>query len=360
MGQRGGGMTRVAMKIVLKYLVEDKDRHGNVRLYVRLPGRPKVRIRALPNTAEFMDAYRDAIAGKDSKPRQAKAAKRGSFRHLCQLYMSESNSAWSALDCSTQSWQRHHLDLLCEKCADNPAALMTAKHVRKLRDELKKTPAAANKRVKALRALFKWAADVDDVDWMIQNDPTVGVKSISYVTKGHHTWTVDEIEQYKRRHPVGTKARFALDLLRFSACRREDLPRLGPQHVRNARLQFRQAKNEHRNPTDIDIPLHPELAASIAATPSGHLTFLVTEYGKPFTTNGFGNKFKDWCRQADLPHCSAHGVRKATPTQMAENSATPHEIMAITGHKTLAEVERYTRTAEKRRLADTGMAKLKG
>ncbi len=27
---------------------------------------------------------------------------------------------------------------------------------------------------------------------------------------------------------------------------------------------------------------------------------LITEYGKPFTANGFGNKFKDWCRQADL------------------------------------------------------------
>jgi integrase len=66
--------------------------------------------------------------------------------------------------------------------------------------------------------------------------------------------------------------------------------------------------------------------------------------GKPFTANGFGNK-KDWCRQADLPHCSAHGVRKATSTALAEAGATPHEIMAITGHQTLEEVERYTKAA---------------
>jgi hypothetical protein len=51
---------------------------------------------------------------------------------------------------------------------------------------------------------------------------------------------------------------------------------------------------------DIDIPLHPALAESIAATTVGNMTFLITEYGKPFTANGFGNKFKDWCRQADL------------------------------------------------------------
>jgi integrase/recombinase XerD len=106
----------------------------------------------------------------------------------------------------------------------------------------------------------------------------------------------------------------------------------------------------------MDIPIHPDLAVIIAATPSGHLTFLVTEFQRPFTPNGFGNKFKDWCRQADLPHCSAHGLRKATAARLAERGATAHEIMAITGHRTLEEVERYTRAARKAGLADSAMA----
>ena len=89
------------------------------------------------------------------------------------------------------------------------------------------------------------------------------------------------------------------------------------------------------------------------------MTFLTTEYGKPFTPNGFGNKFREWCNQAGLPHCSAHGVRKATATRMAERGAPAHEIMAITGHKSLAEVERYTREVERRKLADAAMARLK-
>jgi integrase len=74
---------------------------------------------------------------------------------------------------------------------------------------------------------------------------------------------------------------------------------------------------------------------------------LITEYGKPFTANGFGNKFKDWCRQADLPHCSAHGVRKAISTALAEAGATPHEIMAVTGHQTLEEVATPRQRTEK-------------
>jgi len=149
------------------------------------------------------------------------------------------------------------------------------------------------------------------------------------------------------------------EALRYTTGRREDAPRLGRQHIRSGRIRFQQAKNEHRSPIDIDIPLHPDLAASIAASKLGNMTFLITEYGKPFTANGFGNKFKDWCRQADLPHCSAHGVRKATSTALAEAGATPHEIMAITGHQTLEEVERYTKTASRKKTADAAMAKLK-
>jgi integrase/recombinase XerD len=124
-------------------------------------------------------------------------------------------------------------------------------------------------------------------------------------------------------------------------------------------VRFRQAKNGHRSPIDIDIPLHPALGASIAAAKVGNLTFLITEFGKPFTANGFGNKFKDWCRQADLPHCSAHGVRKATATALAEGGATPHEIGSITGHTSLKEIERYTKAARRSGLATQGMAKLK-
>jgi site-specific recombinase XerD len=232
---------------------------------------------------------------------------------------------------------------------------MLPRHVRKIRDEQPDKPGAANIRLKALRALFTWVTEEGECE----NNPTVGVKKILYRTNEHHTWTTEEIEMFKARHPVGTKPRLALDLLRFTTGRREDAPRLGPQHIRSGRIQFRQAKNEHRNPIDIDIPLHPELEASIAATPSGHLTFLVTQFGRPYTPTGFGNAIRDWCNQANLPHCSAHGLRKATPTQMAENSATPHEIMAVTGHQTLKEVERYTRKAQRRKLADAAMSKIK-
>jgi integrase/recombinase XerD len=233
--------------------------------------------------------------------------------------------------------------------------MMAARHVRRIRDAKIETPAAANQRVKALRAMFSWANEAEETTV----NPTIGVKKLKYRSEGHHTWTAEEIQQYYKRHPLGTKARLALDLLRYTTGRREDAPRLGRQHMRDGRVRFRQAKNEHRNPIDIDIPLHPALAESIAAAKaSTNMTFLLTEFGKPFTANGFGNKFKDWCRQAHLPHCSAHGIRKATLTALAEAGATPHEIMAVGGHRSLEEVERYTKAVSRKKTADSAMRKL--
>ena len=342
------------VRIRLKYLVEDRDRHGNVRCYVRRPGRPKFRIRGIPGSHEFMAAYQAALseADTDDNRKKYRTPAKGSFGAVCLAYYA--SQTFRALDISTQKWRRRSLDQICKKHGHRMVADMRPIHVRKLRDE--KTKGAARNRLKALCALFRWAVEEE----LAPHDPTLGVRLIPYTPKPYHTWTIEEVEAFEKRHPIGTKPRVALTILLYTACRREDAVRLGPQHIKNGRVKFIPAKNEHRaNPIPVDIMLHPDLAEIIAATKSGHMTFLTTEYGKPFTSNGFGNKFREWCNQAGLPHCSAHGVRKATATRLAERGAPAHEIMAITGHKSLAEVERYTREVERRKLADAAMARLK-
>lgn len=344
-----------AMDVPFKYLVSDTDRHSNKRYYVRVPGRNKVRIRAAFGSADFRSEYDAAMDGApDGK---ASAVKEGSFRHLCVRYFG--GDKFRALDPSTQGWQRRTLEEISEKYGQNPVARMESRHVRKIRNE--KTRAVANMRMKAMRAMFNWANEEEECF----NNPTLGVKNVKYQEVGHHAWTEEEIEQYYKRHLPGTMARIAADLIRGTTGRREDIPRFGRQHFKDGRIKYRQGKNDKRNPVDIDMPCHPSLAASIEAFEDAHpdakkrMTYLATEFGKAFTTNGFGNKFKDWCRQADLPHCSAHGIRKFTSAQLAENEATAHEIGAITGHQTLEEIERYTKSARKKKLADTGVAKLK-
>lgn len=61
-----------------------------------------------------------------------------------------------------------------------------------------------------------------------------------------------------------------------------------------------------------------------------------------------------------MPECTSHGLRHLAAGRLAEAGATGHQIMAITGHKSLKEVERYTRKASQKRMAQDALAKLQG
>ena len=210
-------------------------------------------------------------------------------------------------------------------------------------------PGAANALRMALRVMMKHAIDIG----LRADDPTREVKAVRIVSDGHHSWTDDEIAQFEQCHPVGSRARLALGLLLYTGQRRGDVIRMGAQHIRNGALYVKQEKTG----TELIIPLHPSLAAIIAAAPRDHLTFVTTRLVGPFQGSALSRWFRERCDEARLPHCCAHGLRKAAARRLAEAGCTAHEIGAITGHASLTELVRYTRAADQRRLAESAMTK---
>ena len=106
------------------------------------------------------------------------------------------------------------------------------------------------------------------------------------------------------------------------------------------------------------IPVHPHLQAVLDATPSEHLTFLVTATGRPYGPNHFSETFREWCDAAGLPkRCTAHGLRKAACRRLADAGCSANEIMAISGHATMKGLVRYTKAADQARLARNAMTK---
>jgi integrase len=183
---------------------------------------------------------------------------------------------------------------------------------------------------------------------MLEPDPTTGVKARALKSPGIYTWSDEEIAHYRAHHCLGSNARTALELMIGTAQRRGDIVRMGRQHVRGDMLYVSQQKTGWEGL----IPIGPDLALTLAAVPADNLTFLTTGWGAPFTAAGFGNAFRQWCNEAGLPKCcSSHGLRKAACRQLAEAGCTAHEIMAISGHLTLAEVQRYTKAVDQARLA---------
>jgi integrase len=341
--------------ISLKHVVEDTDRHGNVRLYYRRPGQPKVRLVERPGTDAFLLEYRNAVAGtsqrKASKP--APRLRDDTLGWLVERYYE--SAEFKGLSERTQRVRRLILGHICAADGSKPYRLLEAKHVRRIRDLKAEKPEAANARVKALRAVYGWAI-LDGVD-LVTDNPAAKVPYIEATGDGHHSWTDEEIARFEARHPIGTKARLAMALLINLAQRRSDIVSFGPRHVRDGMISFTQHKNRNnkRRAVTLSIPIEPELQAIIDATPVGEETYLVTEFNKPFTANGFGNWFRERCDEAGLHHCSAHGLRKAASRQLAETGATAHQIMAVTGHKTLKEVDRYTKAVNQPLLAEQAL-----
>ncbi|MDJ0630784.1 MAG: tyrosine-type recombinase/integrase [Rhodobacter sp.] len=346
------------MKFRLKYVVEDTDRHGNVRLYYRRNGR-KIRLRGPAGSPEFLADYK--AAAKGPRPEKAASGNVGrvvprSVKWLCVEYYK--SAMFKELAPRTQKVRRSILERFCQhkNDGDKPFALLQPRHIRVRRDEMSDRPEAANGMVKALRQLFRFALRYDHHD----DNPADKVEYLSGNAEGFHSWTLEEIEKFETKHPVGSQARLALALALYTGQRRADLVALGRQHVRDGWLVFTQHKGRNRKPVRMEIPIIPELQRIIDATGTGDMAFLKTAFGRPFTSNGFGNRFRKWCDEAKLPNCSVHGLRKAAAARLAELGCTEFEIMAITGHTTSKEVTRYTRAASQKTRAESALRRLTG
>jgi integrase len=189
------------------------------------------------------------------------------------------------------------------------------------------------------------------------SDPTIGISPYKIESEGFKTWEPEKIAAYRAYYPLGTKQRLTLELAHCTIQRRSDLVRMGPQHIRDGTLSITQQKTG----AFVEIPVLPELQEALDAMPRANLCFLLTDEGRPFTAEYFGGWFRDQCNAAGIPiGYSAHGLRKAGATRLAEHGCTDLEIMAWGGWTTLAEVQRYTKKATRKRLAENARDKLYG
>jgi len=330
--------------IKLKYVQAFVDRHGTRRFYFRRPGYDRVPLTGLPGSNEFMDAYRKALTG-ETAPRRKVGAERtakGSMSALIAEYYQ--STEFRSLADVTRSTYRNQLERIRAEHGHKPVDLLEARHIRRILDSFAEAPGTAQNMLKRFRILMRFAVDRG---WR-HDDPTIFIRQRRSATNGFRTWTDEDIAQFEERWPLGTRAHLALALLLYTAQRRGDVVRMGRQHLRNGQIEMRQQKTG----TALIIPIVPALQAALDLVPADQMAFLVTQSGKPFSAAGFTNWFVDCAKEAGLPeHSSPHGLRKAAARRLAEAGRSAHEIMAVTGHRTLSEVSRYTAAADQERLA---------
>jgi len=212
-------------------------------------------------------------------------------------------------------------------------------------------PGAALSILKMLRVLIRHAIDIGWLD----HDPSLGINRPK--TQEIRAWTEAEIAAFEQHWPVGTKQRLAFALMLYTGQRRSDVHRMTWADVSAGTIRVVQQKTGRK----LAIPLHRELLSALAAAERDHVTIINTEYGKPFTVDGFSQWMRAGITAAALPlECQPHGLRKAAGRRLAEAGCSANEIMSVLGHRTLAEAERYTREADQIQLASAAVAKLEG
>jgi integrase len=341
LGKGDEAVTRIRLKYVQAWV----DREGRVHRYFRRPGFPRVRLPGLPGSAEFMNAYQEAL-GSAPEPVGVKRNKPGSLSAAIAGYYG--SQAFRSLTGGTPRMRRAILERFRDEHGDKPIALLPKKFIIAMLDRME--PFAARNWLKAIRHLMRFCVQ----HGMVREDPTAGIKLKAVKSDGLHTWSDDEIAQFEAHHPIASKARLALALGLYTAQRRGDVIRIGRQHIRDGVLTVRQEKTGMA----LAIPVHPHLQTIIDATPIGHLTLLTTKSGRSYGANDFSEQFRAWCDAACLPKlCTFHGLRKAALTRLADAGCTVHEIAAISGHASLKMIERYTKAADQKRLAVSAMTR---
>jgi integrase len=329
-------------KLHLKYVQSFGGYH-----YFRRRGSPRIPLPGIVGSAEFMAAYHQALAAAPLPIGASKRSKPGSVNEAIAGYYT--GQAFRSLSDGTQAKWRAILERFREQHGHMPLASLPKEFVVALLDTL--PPHAALNWLKTLRHFFRWCLDRK----LVRNDPAFGIRLKTPKSDGHHTWTEPEIAQFESHWPIGSKPHLALALGLYTAQGRGEVVRIGRQHIRNGVLTVRRQKTG----VTLAIPVHPNLAAIIDATLIGHLTLLTTKGGKSYGANDFTDQFRSWCDAAGLPpRCKFHGLRKAALTRLADAGCTVHELAAISGHKTLSEVQRYTRAADQARLARAAMERI--
>jgi integrase len=337
-------MTKIRLRFVQSFAVR-----GNPYYYFRKPGCARVKLPGLPGSEAFMAAYQAALTAS-SPPTDIGAQRNapGTVAALVALYANSSQFKHE-IAAETRRTMWAILQRFRDEHGSKRVAMLRREHVLALLNG--RPPFAKRNWLRALRPLLDFAVSIN----MITGNPTKDIKAkVPRKGEGFRAWGEDQIEAFRHCHALGTRARLALELLLNTAQRRGDVVRMGPQHIRSGLLHLRQRKTGEL----LQLPIFLELQAAIDAIPGGHLTFLVTASGKPFSDAGFGNWFREVCNEAGLHGYSAHGLRKAACRRLAEAGCTAHEIAAWSGHRTLSEVAHYTRAADQVALARAARTKL--
>jgi len=290
-----------------------------------------------------MAVYQGFLAGQ--KPTPSPRNGEGTFGRLINEYYG--SRPFLNLKPSSRRSYRYVLEPLAKAHGHRLVRDMRADKIAKIIQDIGETkPGMANLTKSVLQKMMKYAVKMK---WRADN-PVLGIEPFRRGT--HHTWTEGELKAFETRWPLGTRQRLAYTLLLYTGQRVGDVAKMNRADIVDGELHVIQQKTG----AELYLPVVPELERALKAYPAKGLTLIGNESGKPLSRAALSHLMRAAIKDAELPaKCVSHGLRKAAMRRLAESGKTEKQIAAVSGHKTLREIERYTAAADQRRLAQDAM-----
>ena len=255
-----------------------------------------------------------ANGDEDSRPKIERPGN-GTLAALIASY--KQDAAFSDLRETTKAGYLSRLDTIQREHGARSVKGLNQERIETMLAAYDDRPASKLDTLKKLRILIKHAMKKK---W-IGADPSTGIKRTKVGEV--RSWTDDEIRQYENHWPIGTKQRTAFALMLYTGQRRSDVHRMTWRDIspKTGRIKVIQQKTGVK----IEVPLHRDLLVVLEKARHNHVSILVTEWGKPFTVDGFSGFMRDAIRAAGLPlDCQPHGLRKAARSPLG-GSRSHHE-----------------------------------
>lgn len=223
----------------------------------------------------------------------------------------------------------------------------------------------ANMTVSVMQSAWRWGKP----NGYASSNPTLELPQLprphGMPTK-NRAWRAAEVDTVLAAAPKGIKEAIALAV--FAGMRRGDVLRLKWNARKGGWLTWRQGKTGD----EVEIPEHRRLREILDASDRSGIYIVARRRraktrnpvrDSDYTEKGFQASFFKLIRKLrDAGQVgtglSFHGLRVTAATNLADAGCDEKTIAAITGHRTTAMVQHYTRGADRRLRAKAGMARL--
>lgn len=331
-----------------QFLKREITRHGKEVWYLRRTGQPKIRLPGHPGVSrENADAYFAALENRATvKTPGAGRFAPGTFGDLCARYLGSNKFLLRAP--ITQQTYRGQIEPLRIPFGQIPLEQFQPKHVVALMEQKSGKPGAANNVLKMLKILFGYGVKAG----LMATNPAAHIEKDAYTSRGSEPWREEQVGKFRAEWPLGSPQRTALEIMINTGLRIGDTLKLGPQHIRDGAIHIRTGKTA----VELTLPILHNLRLALDAAPTPHLTYLATAQGRTRSAKAAYSWFSAAAAKAGIPPgYTAHGLRKAIVTTLAERGATEQQMKAVSGHKGSRELQPYCQRAEQKRLAEDGM-----